>query len=161
MKPINAEHDALQTLLLPLDGFHLVLPQPAVAEIARRPDIRPAAGAARWLVGIFTWRAEQVPLISFELMSGEAAAAGDKSRHVAILPALGDDSSLVYYALELKGIPRPALLTPASLTPTMAAERPNGVIAADTMIAGQRVVVPALEQIERLVGEQLAAVPEG
>lgn len=146
----------LHTLLLPLHGFHLVLPQPTIAEIVPRPQVSPAAGSPDWLIGHFKWRAETVPLISFESMSGQAGgAAAKKHACAAVLYALGDFPNLPYYAIQLKAIPHPALLAPANLSAGPEPDTRNAVIAANVMIGGYRGVIPALEQIERLIRTHL------
>jgi chemotaxis signal transduction protein len=158
---VEAPSPTLHALLLPLNGFHLILPQPTVAEIALRPgDIGSVPGTPDWLVGVFSWRAERVPLVSFEGMCGEPAAGARKSRHIAILHAL-DDGDLVYYAVELKAIPHPVLLTPASLAASADEGAGHDVIAVQTSIGGHRAVIPALDKIEQLLREQLGAVPTG
>jgi chemosensory pili system protein ChpC len=145
----------LHCLLLPLNGFHLVLPQPAIAEIAPRPEVVAATESADWLIGVFNWRAEQVPLISYEKLCGEASGAAKRNRHVAILHALGGDADLVYYAIELKAIPHPVLLTPANLSAASGQAGRNDAIAADVMIGGHRAVIPALEGVEELIRSEL------
>ncbi len=152
----EAPSPTLHALLLPLSGFHLVLPQPMIAEIVPRPDdIASISGAPDWLAGVFRWRDERVPLISFEAMCGASSEGAKRSRHIAILHTLGDQGDLVYYALELKAIPHPVLLNPTSLSTDNDQDRDHDVIAIETSIAGQRAVIPALDKIEQRVREHL------
>jgi chemotaxis signal transduction protein len=147
----------LHSLLLPLNGFYLVLPQPTIIEIAPRPDVTPVNDSTDWLMGVFLWRAEKVPLISFEKLCGQASGVAKRHTYVAVLYALDGGNDLAYYAIELKAIPHPALLNPASLSVGNGQGEASGVIAADARIGGHRVVVPALEKIEQRIRGQLAS----
>lgn len=142
----------LHALLLPLNGVYLVLPQPTIAEIVPRPQIAAARGGPDWLLGHFSWRAERVPLISFERMSGQADEVPfGKHACAAVLYTLSDAARLTYYALALQAVPRRALLAPADLLPGLTHKPDNALIAADVTIGGRRAVIPALEGIEQLI----------
>ena len=63
----------LATLLIPMSGEQLVLPNVTVAEII--PYIEPQAHNDKpdWYLGVFNWRNIDVPLVSFETINGESA----------------------------------------------------------------------------------------
>lgn len=156
---MDAPARTLHSLLLPLSNACLVLPQATIVEIVPYPAVTRADDTADWLIGVFGWRTAQVPLISFERMCGEAAKVAHDGACVAILYALGDPADLIYYAVELTAIPRPTLLTQASLSVGMARGGGNGVVAADVLISGRRGIIPALEQVEWLICGELAKIP--
>ena len=78
----------LTGLLLPLADRHLVLPNVAIAELIDFQRGEPASDAPPWYLRQVTWRDQQLPLISFEAVCGEAAVTGERSR-IVVLNALG------------------------------------------------------------------------
>ncbi|MGH8501508.1 MAG: chemotaxis protein CheW [Gammaproteobacteria bacterium] len=151
----SAPDQSLQTLLLPLDGFHLIVPQSTIVEITPFPKLTRNAEASAWLLGLFEWRAEQVPLISFEGLSGTATAVAKNGPCVAVLYTLKDRAGFEYYAIALAAIPRPAQLNSSSLPGAVETGGANETIAADVSIGGNRTVIPDLERIEQLIQAEL------
>lgn len=153
-QPTSAQA-SLQTLLLPLNGFYLLAPQSMVVEITSYPKLTQGdADTSAWLLGLFEWRTAQVPLISFEMMSGIAAtAARAKKPHIAVLYTLQGKPRFEYYALALTAIPKPALLSAASLANKL--EFSHETIAESVSIEGKNCIVPAPNRIERLIQNEL------
>ncbi len=148
---------SIASLLLPMNGFHLVLPQSTITEIIARPEVAPVGGAPGWMRGIFVWRAEQVPLISFEEICGLQTAETREDSRIAVLYALEKMSGLVFYALEMVSIPRPLSLTLESMI-----EREGDddcqVIARHVFANDLSAVIPDLPCIENMIREQLQKI---
>jgi len=120
VQPTSAQVESLQTLLLPLHGPYLIVPQSTVVEIAPFPKLTAGSStdAAAWLLGMFEWRDQKVPLISFESLSGVATVAAPAAKpHIAVLYTLQDRPEFEYYAIALTAIPKPALLIPQASPP--------------------------------------------
>lgn len=155
---MEAAAKLINILLLPMSGMQVLLPQSSVAEVADRPEVTPVNGAAPWLQGVFRWRSEQVPLISFESMSGSrtnaASPAGDRQR-IAVLHGLEDIPGLVFYAMEIQAIPHPVSLERRMIEADQSEPSSSAVIASNAMIGTQKVYIPDLRRIESLIQDEL------
>jgi len=96
----------VSSLLIPLVGRHLLVPAVTVAEMVpfRKPERDPEA--PDWYLGDIIWREERIPLVSLEVLCGEAMPAYDGSSRIAVLNNAGVDESLSFLALATQGIPR-------------------------------------------------------
>lgn len=146
----------INSLLLPMNGFHIILPQSMVAEITHRPELTSAKDdSADWLQGFFLWRSEQVPLISFEGLCEMEDSRTRSSMRIAVIHALEEISSLVFYAFELRAIPHPLTLRHDSLQSARDNAGGCNYIAANALFGGHKAVIPDLKRIERKLSEQL------
>lgn len=150
---------SVHSLLLPLAGMHLLVPQSVVTEIIQRPEITEITGASPWLKGVFRWRSEQVPLLSFEDMCGQSdpSAVRDSSR-VVVIYALEEITGLVFYALELQGIPHPMQLTREAVIQDHTVNTVNSdtpAVASHVSVDGQNAVIPDLKSLEHMIRIQL------
>src|SRR5690606_2026145 len=60
----------IHSLEIPLVGFSLLVPSAVVAEVANPGALYPVPRAPAWLLGVMAWRAQPVPLVSFEALTG-------------------------------------------------------------------------------------------
>jgi chemosensory pili system protein ChpC len=100
------EVSEVSSLLIPVAGRHLLIPAVTVAEMIpfRNPEHDPEA--PDWYLGDITWREQRVPLISLEVLSGEAMPAYNSRCRIAVLNNAGVDESLPFLGLATLGIPR-------------------------------------------------------
>ncbi len=153
---MELNEQVINGLLLPLNGFHIILPQVMVAEITYRPEAASARDyTADWFKGLFQWRSQQVPLISFESLCDREDGRGRKSMRIAIIHALQGISNLVFYAFELRAIPYPLTLRHDSLQSATGSAKTCDYIASNALFGGHKAVIPDLKQIERKLYEQL------
>lgn len=96
----------VSSLLIPLVGRHLLVPAVTVAEMVPYRDPEHDPEAPDWYLGDFTWREERVPLISLEVLCGEAMPAYNSRCRIAVLNNAGVDDSLAFLGLATQGIPR-------------------------------------------------------
>ncbi len=98
----------LSTLLIPVSGRHLILPNVTVAEIIpfREPVAAAIEDVPTWFLGYFEWRSSQVPLVSFEAINDEPFAARGYNRRIAILNNVLGDTALPFCGLVTEGLPR-------------------------------------------------------
>jgi chemosensory pili system protein ChpC len=146
---------AVNSLLLPLIGSNIILPQPTVAEIVQDPQVTEIEGSAHWVKGTVNWRTTQIPLISFETLCGqEISECGDLHR-IAVLYALEGFDNLKFYSLELQAIPRPVVVKPDTLDQIQ--QDPTGcrAVARKVIIAGQLVIIPNLVWIEQNITKNM------
>lgn len=96
----------IATLLIPVSGKHLVLPNVNVAEIIPYREPVPEEDVPSWYLGRFTWRATDVPLISFEAINDEPFAGSGHHRRIAILNNVIGDPTLPFCGIVTEGLPR-------------------------------------------------------
>ncbi len=147
--------NAISTLLLPMNGFFSILPQAAIVEVAQRPAVDEVKNSADWLSGMFDWREERVPLLSFEKLCGRPAAAQESNSRVVVLYALEEFRGLVYYALDLYAIPHPAALQVDMIADANEDLISGQYVARNVEIGGHPGVIPDLKQIEYSIQAEL------
>ena len=95
----------LTGLLLTLSDRLLVLPNTAVAELVAYRNVQAAENSPNWLLGQISWRDLNLPLLSFETASNDAAVITERAR-VVIVNAIGGRPKFRFFALLIQGIPR-------------------------------------------------------
>ncbi len=103
--------EKIQSLIIPLRHTNMILPQSSVAEII--PVVNPdeKRGVEPWFTGLFTWRAQQIPLISIEVLCNpNKSDQFNKARRIAIIYGLEEFPGIEYFAIEIQAIPHPVLL---------------------------------------------------
>lgn len=96
---------SLPCLLLPLQNSGLILPNANVAEVALAGQLS-SMMSSHFIVGMMTWRQQEIPVISFEgLLSGQMPAK-QPLRQIAILKGLYDPGRLPFYGLVLAAVPQ-------------------------------------------------------
>lgn len=150
-----ATNDALsnvtvRSLLVPLSGMLLVLPNTAVAEVAEFKSPQPIADAPAWLLGMMPWRGRSIPLLAIEsLLGGEAGAGGVHARAV-VCNTLNSNPAMPFVAVLAQGIPRLQELKP-DMVETVEAEETEevAVVAGRLRVAGREGIIPNLDVLER------------
>lgn len=142
---------ALNSLLLPLYGRTLLLPSTALAELINPQAVEPQPGAPGWYLGDIIWRDLRVPLLSFECASsGASPLAPQAGERVAVLNAIGGRPQLKFFALRLRGIPRP-LRVESTL---VSAGEPLAPLELDSALAeGETVRIPDLLALEQMLAD--------
>jgi chemosensory pili system protein ChpC len=94
-------------LLLPVKNKQLLVPVSTIAEVVNplfKPDEKDATPES---YGTITWREQEIPLLSYEGINGEAKLDWILVSRVAVFNAIEDGISLGFYGLALSGIPHP------------------------------------------------------
>ncbi|MBL4827776.1 MAG: chemotaxis protein CheW [Spongiibacteraceae bacterium] len=102
----NAMVNELATLLIPICGRQLVLPNVSVAEVIPYTESESIDDTPNWFVGRFTWRNTDVPLVSFEAINDEPFTTTNKHKRIAVLNGLLEDSRLPFCGILTEGMPR-------------------------------------------------------
>lgn len=144
---------AVRSLWIPLHGRDpLLLPNVAVAEIVDYQEPAAVEGMPDWLLGEIAWRGQQLPLICYESLCGEAMPDRHQEARLAIINTVKDRGGVAFYALLTAGIPRLLRVEPDTLVPV--GEPGSGVPAlAQVQLSGQGATIPDLERIEATIGE--------
>ncbi|WP_339900330.1 chemotaxis protein CheW [uncultured Gilvimarinus sp.] len=142
------QYQEVASLLVPLSESLLLLPNVTVAEIVPVADIQPVDNAPDWLLGEVNWRELDIPIISLEIMNGQARPGFHSRCRIAVLNTTGINDSLSFIAILTQGLPRLARVTSdeiAELDDVPPAEYDDLVVT----WAGERAVIPALAKIEQ------------
>lgn len=146
--------DSIRTLIIPLQGRNLLLPNVAVAEVVAYMAPRPVAGAPAWLLGSINWRGLNIPLVSYDGLYGSEVAGGVGQARIAVLNTVQPDSGLPFYALVTTGIPQLKRVNAEQLT-EQTAEGRAGVLT-QVQVGDVPAVIPDLAALESAVAQQWA-----
>ncbi|NOZ38258.1 MAG: chemotaxis protein CheW [Gammaproteobacteria bacterium] len=139
--------DTLHCLLIPLQELKILLPNTAVAEVISYTRPESVENAPQWMLGNIRWRDENVPLLSFELLSGVGKQQHAVSR-IAVLNTLNGNPRIPYIALLIQSIPQLRLIQESSIEVTEKDEQMD-VVAASVDFSGESVLIPDLDAMEQ------------
>ncbi|HUH36757.1 MAG TPA: chemotaxis protein CheW [Spongiibacteraceae bacterium] len=146
----------IASLLVPVNGKLLVLPNVTVAEIVPYQDPMPEDDRPGWYLGRLDWRTQSVPVVSFEGINDEPFISASPHRRIAILNNVTGDPGLPFCALVTEGAPR--------LMRVMADEvlddpdaTPGPAEVARILVAGERASIPDVAFIQQQVAALLGA----
>jgi chemosensory pili system protein ChpC len=94
------------SLLIPLQGQSILLPNVTVAEIIPSSPVQPIEKAPQWYLGNFQWRELTVPLLAFETLNGDAVPGIHSRARFAVLNTTGLHNDLPFIAILTQGLPR-------------------------------------------------------
>jgi chemosensory pili system protein ChpC len=136
----------LATLLLPVNGKQLVLPNLTVAEIIPYQDAEDVADMPDWYLGMMLWRNQKIPLISFDAINGETIDSPSPDQRIAVINSINDDERLHFFGVVTEGVPR-LMRVMADEMSTDAGEEPGPAELSRVMISGERAAIPDIDYI--------------
>lgn len=146
----------INSLLIPLSGQQMIVPQTGLAEvISREPATELEGGAAGWLRGTINWRGQQIPVISVEQLCGRDAPDVTKDSRYVVLYAVERIPGLNYYAVEVTGIPHPMRLHDGNLLKGGSGVPGCKAIAMNVLADGDEAVLLDNRFIEQEISGQL------
>ena len=140
----------IATLLIPVGGKQLVLPNVTVAEIIPFADPVPEDDVPTWYLGCFTWRNTRVPLVSFEAINDEPFAGRSHNRRIAILNNVIGDATLPFCGIVTEGLPRLMRLLPDEIVNDEEAIVGPAEIGR-VLVNGERASIPNVAYIQQQV----------
>lgn len=141
--------EEVASLLIPLAGRLLLLPTVTVAEMAPYRQPQPEANTPDWYLGVFIWREQPVPLLSFEVLNGESRPDPTSHSRVAVLNNTGVSDNLPFIALPTQGIPRLARVNAEEIS-TVAVEDKKPFELMHVSVAGETAVIPDVGALEKV-----------
>lgn len=155
-----AQEEAVRSLVVPLAGIHLLVPNIAVAEVVAYREPTPIAGAAPWMMGLVEWRGLKIPLLAFEVFAGLAAEPSPGARRLVIFNTLRGNDKLPFVAVASQGIPRSVRVSQGSVQQSALAAEP-GVICR-LGVGEVSLAIPDLDAIEDALAQGgLAVIRDG
>ena len=125
-----------------------LLPTVAVAEIVPYSRPQPEENAPDWFLGMFNWRDLQVPLLSFEVINGEAKTGVNPRSRIAVLNNTGLSDELPFIAIEAQDIPRLARVNPEEISEVEGAQK-KSFESMHVTLAGEEAVIPNVTALEQ------------
>ena len=148
---LTTVQDSIRTLIIPMQGRNLLLPNVAVAEVVPYMRPRVVADAPEWLLGTISWRGLTIPLVSYDGLYGAGVQAGVGQARIAVLNTVHPDSGLKFYALVTAGIPQLKRVN-TDLLQEVSAEDAAGVLS-QVQIGEIQAVIPDLSALESMVAD--------
>ncbi len=146
---VSAKPAQVASLIIPLTGKNLLVPNACVAEIVANITTQPKNDTMPdWVMGIVHWRDLALPCLALgRLLGGETAA--ENTARIAIFNTLSDGYSKRFYGVAMTGIPRLARVTEQEL---ILDEGECGEYEKlHVQLNGEACIVPNLEAIEKLL----------
>lgn len=144
----------LASLLIPLDGELLLVPNVSVAEIVPLGRVEQVTDGPEWLLGNYQWRERSVPLLSFEAINGGVRPPAGAQARVAVFNSTGVSDELPFVAILAQGLPRLARVNADELQEREGIERrPFDLMPVSW--AGEQAVIPDITALEQAVQDLL------
>jgi chemosensory pili system protein ChpC len=143
----------VRSVLLPLQGAQLLLPNAAVSEVVgyRRPEGPDAGMPVGWFLGNQSWRQQVLPLISFERLLGLPAEAPGRRSRVAVCNTLSGNPRLPYIGVVLDNIPHLVRAAEENIAPLEAPRELGIFVLRQVRVFGEEAWIPDLDALERSV----------
>jgi chemosensory pili system protein ChpC len=140
----------IRSVMVPLTGIQILVPNATVAEVVGFIDPEPVPGAPDWLLGTFLWRGWQVPLVSFANLTEHAEKESTNGARLCITKTLIKSERMPYIAILAQGFPRLTTVTEDNLVEVPAESKPIAV-AGRVIIDSTEVIIPDLDRLGHLV----------
>lgn len=134
------------SLLVPVSGRPMLVPNVAVAEIVPFSVPMPEAGRPSWFLGNIMWRGVRIPVVNIVRMRGDEEESTSDA-HIAVFNGISGKQP--FYGVVTQGIPRLVRVRPQDLEQAEGAYTP--IDEAFVAVGGELAVIPNLEQIETLI----------
>jgi len=143
------------SMLLPVQDKMLLLPGVAVAEIINYSYPECPAGAPDWFLGYIEWRKLSVPLLSFELLNGQAMPRSTGVPRIAVINNTGVNDAVPFIAIIMQAIPRLMRIMPQDITDVSDIELAPAELAAVSIVGGETVLIPDVSVLEKAYSDYL------
>ena len=142
--------EQIASLLIPMIGRPLLIPNVAVAEIVGWNQPEKQEGSPDWMLGTVDWRGVALPVVSLELMNNPEIEDASQGARLAVINGVGE-CKLPFYAISVQGLPRLVRVFPEELSSEEESQDP----AYDSlvMVSGERAVIPDLANVERQLNQ--------
>lgn len=145
-----AKVNQIATLLLPVNGRTMMLPNVTVAEIIPYQQLLPEENRPDWWVGALPWRNRFVPIISFPAINGEPQTSLPSNRRLAIFNNVTGDERLEFCGIITDDLPR--LMRVMSDEVIVDEEELAGPAeVARVIVNGEKASIPNVEFIQEMI----------
>ncbi|MEJ1296123.1 MAG: chemotaxis protein CheW [Candidatus Sedimenticola sp. (ex Thyasira tokunagai)] len=156
MAETNSSNE-VRGVLLPLNSGKLLLPNAAISEVVsyRQPE-QLDGDKPGWLLGHFSWRQQQIPLVCFDSLVGRQAVDVGTRARIAISNTLNGNPDYPFIGILLRSVPHLVRVSKSTFTPVDVPRDLGEVVQQQVIIEGEEAWIPNLDILEWLVSEQLS-----
>ncbi|MEM7053017.1 MAG: chemotaxis protein CheW [Pseudomonadota bacterium] len=144
----------IRSILIPVTQGNLLLPNANIAEIVAYSAPERSDDSPAWLLGNVIWQGWQVPVISFPVLTEQAASESIDDGKICISKCLIENERLPYIGLLAQGFPRLVTITEALMT-----EIPDSAqhiaVAGEVRVGDQQAAIPDLHRLGQLVAHAM------
>lgn len=144
----NNDVQDVSTLLIPVAGKTLLLPNVSLAEILEFNEPVPQSDVPTWYLGNISWRTLEIPLISFESVNEQAFSNRASNAKIAILNGLIDNPRLPFWGIVTQGTPRQMRITAQEIVKDDSDNRGPAEFMS-VFVNGEAARIPDLDYIEK------------
>ncbi|MFT6790945.1 MAG: chemosensory pili system protein ChpC [Cellvibrionaceae bacterium] len=148
----NSGSEQIISLLVPMSDSKLILPTVSVAEMIpyQAPRIQQnmtIKDIPEWYLGNLVWRGTVVPMISYEILNGEATTNIHSDSQLLILNNTGKTTKMPFFCIVTQGIPRLCRVTADEIIENeTASTKPYESLA--VFVAGEAAIIPDISGLE-------------
>ena len=143
----------VRSLVLPLQGLQLVLPDSVILQIIGSSEIIPIADAPSWMLGVITWQKRTIPVLSFE-KAANYQYEQEQDPRILVLKSLNNIEKMPFYAITLTGIPHPIRLNAENVSVVENASNTSALILNEALVEGEPISIPNVEALEEMLFSQ-------
>ena len=143
----------VRSLVMPLQGLQLVLPDSVVLQIIGSSEITPVPDAPSWMLGVITWQKRVIPVLSFE-KAANYQYTQEQDPRILVLKSLNNIEKMPFYAITLTGIPHPIRLNEGNLSVVENAGSTSALILNEALVEGEPISIPNVEALEEMLISQ-------
>lgn len=144
----------IRSVLVPLSGLEILLPNANVAEIIAYSSPEPLPESSHWLLGNLLWHGWKVPVISLAMMAGAAQYEGRTEARICVTKSLIGYDRMPYLGLLSQGFPRLVTVTHDNFTEVANTEL-DAAFAGRAIIGDREVILPDLDAIATRVADEV------
>lgn len=142
-----SEQGEIPCLLVPMMGCTLLIPTVTIAEMAPMQPAESVQDTPDWFIGLYHWRNQAIPLLSYEVLNGDAYSPLNPAGRVAVMNNTGVDERLPFVAIPTQGIPRMAKVGKDDITEDKnASKKPFDLMA--VRVGMEELVIPDVAALE-------------
>jgi len=142
---------SVRSLMIPMMHDQLLLPNASLAEIIpyKAPEL--INDSPDWCLGMINWRGLDVPVVSFENISGKDETKVSKQCRIAVFNAIGGNNKLSFFAIVVQGIPHLVRANQSVVTAVAEDAGDDSGVLAHVLVEAEPAVIPDLDLIESMI----------
>ena len=152
-----ARDEELYCLLVPLDGFKIILPRDLVVEVLNRGNIEPAPGGPPCLLGYRVRNQQLIPVVSLEVAAGLSIRPASNKSRLLVVHALTGQLDPPYFAIMTLGYPYLLRIDPRTLRSHEDQMVASGFVSR-AQLGGEAPLIPDFDWIEGVLATLKPAV---
>ncbi|MBL4763305.1 MAG: chemotaxis protein CheW [Gammaproteobacteria bacterium] len=143
----EAVTETVRSMLLPINGGKILLPNTVVAEVIGFSEPVQVEQPLDFLLGTISWRSVTVPLVSLEKAFGMEVPQQNPRAQIAILYTLSGNASMPYVAVHMQGIPHAVVVDESKLVESESSLN-SEFLQAEFLLNNETTLLPNLAAIE-------------